>query len=227
VYAIPLEFVAQWQQVNNKWMPHSVDIHCPFCARHVTFTLRDYALDGNRNTMAASATCPGCHQTARFWAIDPRPFSDTQGKECQELCIFPKPTLSRNPIAGIDKMPPEIGKAYASTVNVYNAREWTATAVCCRRVLEGIAKNFLPPAMQNKPLAQQLSDLKANVDLAKPLTALAEALRKGGHLGAHFDLERAPDQAAASQMVDLLEYLIQYLYVLPAEVESLHDTVTR
>jgi len=227
MYSVSLQFVAQWQQVNNKWMPQAVDIHCPFCARHVTFALTDYNLDGKRNTMSASAQCPGCHQAVRFWAVDPRPYGDTQGKECQELCIYPKPTLNREPMRGIDKVPSEIAKAYASTVNVYNAGEWTATAVCCRRVLEGVAKNLLPEDMQKKPLAHQLNDLKTKVDLAKPLTSLADALRKGGNLGAHFDLEREPDEATASQMVDLLEYLMEYLYVLPADVESLHKIVTK
>jgi hypothetical protein len=28
-------------------------------------------------------------------------------------------------------------------------------------------------------------------------------------------------------MVDFLEYLMDYLYVLPAEVESFHNTITR
>lgn len=227
MYPIALEFVAQWQQVNNKWIPQSIDIHCPFCGRQVTFTLTDFNLDGKRNTMAASSQCPGCHQQVRFWVIDPKPYGDTQGRECQSLCIYPKPTLNRNPMAGMDKIPTEIGRAYASTVNVYNAGEWTATAVLCRRVLEGIAKNLLPEEKQKKPLAQQLTDLTTEVDLAKPLTSLADAIRKGGNLGAHFDLEREPDETTASQMVDLLEYLMEYLYVLPADVDSLHKIVTK
>lgn len=227
MHNIPLEFVAQWQQVNNKWTPQSVDIHCPFCGRHVTFALGEFNLDGQRNTMAASAQCPGCHQKARFWVIDPTPFGNTEGKECQALCIYPKPSLNREPIEGMDKIPREIGKAYASTVNVYNAGEWTATAVCCRRVLEGIAKDLLPDDKQRKALAQQLSDLPSEVDLAKPITSLADALRKGGNLGAHFDLDTEPDETTASQMVDMLEYLMKYLYVLPADVDSLHQIVTK
>ena len=227
MHQIALVFVAQWQQVNSKWIPQSIDIHCPFCGRQVTFTLGEFNLDGKRNTMAATAQCPGCHQKVRFWAIDPRPFGDTEGRECQALCVYPKPTLNREPMEGLDKIPSEIGKAYASTVNVYNAGEWTATAVLCRRVLEGIAKALLPEAKQNKPLAQQLNDLPTEVDLAKPITSLADALRKGGNLGAHFDLSKEPDEATASQMVDLLEYLMEYLFVLPADVDSLHQIVTK
>lgn len=162
----------------------------------------------------------------RFWAIDPKNVKD-QSKECKALGIYPKPTLKREPISGIDKIPPDIGRAYVSTVSVFNAGVWPATATCCRRVVEGIAQNLLPEDMQNKPLAQQLDELKTKVDLTKPLTSLADALRKGGNLGAHFDLAKEPDESTASQMVDLLEYLIEYLYILPAQVESLHKTVAK
>jgi len=52
-------------------------------------------------------------------------------------------------------------------------------------------------------------------------------LRKGGNLGAHFNLEREPDQATARQMLDFVEYLMGYLYVLPGDVESFHNDITK
>lgn len=126
---------------------------------------------------------------------------------------------------GLDQIPPEIRKAYVSTVNVYNTKEWSATAMLCRRVLEGIVKHLLPEDERDAPLAQQLRSLGAKVDLAKPLTGLADALRQGGNLGAHFDLTVEPGQEMASKMVDLLEYLIEYLFILPGNVESLRRRV--
>ena len=75
---------------------------------------------------------------------------------------------------------------------------------------------------------QLLNDLKEKVDLTKPLTSLADALREGGNLGAHFDdLEGEPDEAAASQMLDFPDYLMDYLYVVPAKVESSRNMIGR
>jgi hypothetical protein len=227
MYALSLECVVRWGAYHNRWGPETVAIHCPFCGQLATFTLTDHALDDRRNTMAASGMCPGCGKVVRFWLVDPN-IAQQGGLKCQEFCIYPTPSLNRTPMKGMDKTPPDIRRAYASAVAVFNAGVWTATAVCCRRVLEGIVKNLQREDSQSGPLSQQLENLKTSVDLTKPLTSLADALRKGGNLGAHFDdLEREPDQATASRMVDFLEYLMDYLYVLPAEVESFHNTIAR
>jgi hypothetical protein len=130
-------------------------------------------------------------------------------------------------MSGVDKIPSEIGREYASAINVFNAGEWNAAAICCRRVLEAVVQNLLPKDCLKGSLSEQLGSLQSNVDLTKPLTSLADALRKGGNLGAHFNLEREPDQATARQMLDFVEYLMGYLYVLPGDVESFHNDITK
>ena len=47
-----------------------------------------------------------------------------------------------------------------------------------------------------------------------PLIHLADTLRKGGNLGAHFDLEKTPDREIATLMLDLLDFIMGYLYQL-------------
>lgn len=115
--------------------------------------------------------------------------------------------------------------AYRSAVNVVNAREWTAAAVMCRRLLEGISKTVLPPEAQGHTLAKQLEELPKHRDLSKPLVELAHAVRKGGNLGAHFDLEKEPDEHVAVLMLELCEDLMEYLFTLPLRIEDLHKKV--
>ncbi len=50
---------------------------------------------------------------------------------------------------------------------------------------------------------------------------LSHAVRKGGNIGAHFDLEKEPDKEAALAAIDLVEYLLDYVFVLPKKVEAL------
>lgn len=66
---------------------------------------------------------------------------------------------------------------------------------------EGITKTVLPPEKHNLPLAKQLEALPEHRDLAQPLLELANAVRKGGNLGAHFDLEREPNEQVTSLML--------------------------
>jgi hypothetical protein len=115
--------------------------------------------------------------------------------------------------------------AYKSAVNVVNTKEWNAAAVMCRRLLEGISKTVLPIEVQGQPLAKQLEQLPQHRDLAKPLLELAHAVRKGGNLGAHFNLEKEPDEHVATLMLELCEDLMEYLFTLPVRIAELHTKI--
>lgn len=73
------------------------------------------------------------------------------------------------------------------------------------------------------PLYKLIETATQQTDLAAPLRSLSHAIRSGGNLGAHFDMEREPDEAVARQIVELLSYLISYLYVLPARIQQLEE----
>ena len=78
-----------------------------------------------------------------------------------------------------------------------------------------------------KRIERLIEHAKSEIDLAAPLSALSHAIRDGGNLGAHFDMEKEPDERLARQMVELLEYLISYLYVLPKRIEQLEQSLGR
>jgi hypothetical protein len=96
-----------------------------------------------------------------------------------------------------------------------------------RRTLEGIFKYLVPEEKRGMPLAKLIEQVRDGEDLAKPLALLSTAIKDGGNLGAHFDMEREPDQELARQMVELLDYLIPYLYVLPNEIKKLERKLDR
>ena len=75
---------------------------------------------------------------------------------------------------------------------------------------------LLPEEERNRGfiLARALEELRNHVDLSRPLTQLSHVIRQGGNLGAHFDLEREPDQNTALMMIELLEFFMEYLFVI-------------
>jgi hypothetical protein len=139
--------------------------------------------------------------------------------------MHPTPRLSRQPIAAIDTIPESITRAYVSAINVYNVHEWTAAAVLCRRVLEGLTQSQLPEDFRKRTLAQQLQELGNHVDFEKPMHMLTDAIRRGGNLGAHFDADKEADEETVTMMLDLLEYLMEYVFALPKRIEHLHARV--
>ncbi len=227
MYMIPPECVPLWTEFSGRSVPSSVDSLCPRCGRQVNFTLRDFAIDEQRRTVSASASCPACHQEAYFWIVGAQPADSANAREPDAVCIYPPPKVHRKPISGIEAMPEGLARAYLSALNVYNAREWNATAVCCRRVLEGVVKNLLPKQTKAASFAQSLELLPQYVDLTRPVKTLSHSVRHGGNLGAQFELDREADQETATAMLDLLEYFLDYLYALPRKVENLDARIRR
>jgi hypothetical protein len=162
-------------------------------------------------TVAATASCPACQHHVDFWSIN------RQG-ECAELLSYPTDHGSLELVDTKDLLSPALERAYVSTVEAYNARNYVATAVCCRRTLEGVFKTLLSEDKKALPLAKAIESAAADVDFAAPIRALADVVRKGGNLGAHFDGEQEPSQELALAMVRLLESLIEYLFVLPKSI---------
>lgn len=120
-----------------------------------------------------------------------------------------------------DDVPLQLRRALIATIECYNAGIYTAATVAGRRTLEGIFKYLVNEDKRNQSLARLIETVKAEKDLSEPLSALSHAIRSGGNLGAHFDMEHEPDENVARQIVELLSYLISYLYVLPAKINQL------
>jgi hypothetical protein len=226
MYSLSLSSVPQWVPIQNKWCPQSIDTICPFCGRTVTLRLERYLWDEHRNTMTANAICPGCHEKVRFWIIDPGDGRDSSQRGCAYLGIYPKPRINRKPIVEPDNLnSPALARVYQAAFNAYNAGLWDACATTCRKTLEGLVYNLLPEDDRKGALFAQLQKLPEKVNLAEPLITLADSLRKGGNLGAHFDLTKEPDQHVAELMLDLLDYFMEYIYVLKEKAKSLEKKI--
>lgn len=194
---------------------------CPYCNERVIFSLSHHTEDPGRMTVAANAVCPACQRGVRFWSV--RDSSKPKDEEGNPAAIFmyppaitqyPYPTLS-------DGIPERLRSSLFATIDAFNAKIYGATAVSGRVTLEGIFKYRVPEGKRKESLMKLIEIVKADSSLAEPLTALSHVIRTGGNLGAHFHEEREPTEAVARGIVELLDYLISYLYVLPEKIKSL------
>lgn len=226
MHELPVNCVPKEAWVNGRWCPESVDTVCPHCGRMVNLRLEGHLFDAQRNTISASAKCPGCHKTMKFWVIEPGQSEKRSNHKCAYLAMYPRPRQVRQPIMMPDKFAlPVLGRVYQSACNAYNAGLWAACAISCRKTLEGLVQTMLAEEDRKGRLFEQLKKLPEKVDLARPIVALADTLRKGGNLGAHFDLEKEPDQHIAELMLDLLDYFMEYIYVLEEKSRQLDEKI--
>jgi hypothetical protein len=221
---IPKSAFAQTGVTLELLFPSSVDWFCPHCGRNVNYSLT-WSIARESRELFCHSVCAGCRGMATFLYLGFKESTDNPKEG--ELFIHPAPK-TREPLVGInDSENFNLGlkNAYQSSINVFNVREWTATAVLCRRLLEGITMQILPDDKKKLPLARQLQELPNHINLQQPILILADALRKGGNLGAHFDLKKSPNENIAKLMMDLLDYLIEYIYILPNRIDDLHHRI--
>jgi len=218
------KYFTRSQQHGKIKLVNSVDYNCPHCGRNVNFAI-GWSIPSSHLSLTAKSRCSGCGEESKFVYID---YDLTDKVEFGKLYIHPD-SKRRNSIIDFTQTKSTLNqglqKAYESALNVYNVGEWTATSVLCRRLLEGITQDLLPDDNKKHNLNKRLTELPNHLDLQKPILTLADALRKGGNLGAHFDLEKTPDKKIASQMLDLLDYLIEYIYILPNRIDGLHNEI--
>lgn len=217
MYRLDVSSVVRWTNANHLGKrPENLDTVCPYCGRVANFQTDDHELDSSRATISITAKCAACRNNVFIWSLN--------GGE--ELFMRPAP-IAREPIEGSSSMPTAVRQAYQDTLDVFNAGVWSATATQTRRTLEGIVHELLPEERRKGPLAQQLRELaeSESVNLAKPLITLSDSLRESGNIGAHFDLTRTTDRPTAEAMLDLIDYLIEYIYTLPEMVEELNRRV--
>lgn len=221
---IPDTYVKYLKPPGDFISPQSVNYICPMpgCGSMVTFAL--IWPTTNSLLMFTEAKCPNCGQNPVFIYTDITKIN--KGKKKGKLYINPAPRI-RHTLKGIeeiDKFNKELFISYESAIKSHNAKIWDAAAVMCRNTLEGIVKTLIQTEKQKK-LYQLLEDLPNHIKLEKPILDLANAIREGGNLGAHFDLQKRTNEKISNIMIDFLDYIIEYIYIIPNRVEGLIDEI--
>ncbi|MEH7308700.1 hypothetical protein [Neobacillus drentensis] len=164
----------------------------------------------------------------QVFIIIPKEVLDEQG-EYADTYIYDL-QASKHPINQLETLPnipKDLIRAYRSAINVYQARENSATAVMSKRVIESILKHFLGEKSKAQPLSQQLEILPNHVDLAKPIQSLSNLLGTDHSLHRMLELETEMDYETTSLLMDLLESLIEYLFVLPGKIEVTNNKIAK
>ena len=182
-------------------------------------------MDKQNRAVVSSGNCPACDKKANFIFLSELKSQYVAPIKVVEIAISPSPSSWRSSIEFTDNVPEPLRRAYDSTVDAFNSKNYVATAVCCRRTLEGIFKHLVSDEKKALPLFKMIKEVEETIDLAAPLSRLSHAIRAGGNLGAHFDENLEPSEPLATHMVELVEYLLTYLYVLPERINGLDDVL--
>lgn len=218
--------VNSYIRYGNLKIPKSIQSECPECRETIEFTL-NANFQNSKNGLVTESSCPTCKKSAVF-IIMTKDVLDEQGEHA-ETYIYDVQAAKQpiNQLENLPNIPQDLIRAYRSVMNVHQSKENAATAVMSKRVIESILKHFLKEKSKSQPLAQQLENLPNYVNLAKPIHLLSQLLVADGSLNRMLELETEMDYETTSLLMDLLESMIEYLFVLPGKIEVTHNKIVK
>ncbi|MGY2893355.1 hypothetical protein [Deinococcus sp. UYEF24] len=215
---IPLPSVIAWNSTVHPALPLRINSTCGVCNRDLSIDV-SHGQYHDDDTWLAVTRCPNtqCSAVLRYVGFN------IEGERFTRLYVDPSYEDARLPMPGIELAPERIQKSYIDTLATLNSGIPSAVATLARKTLEGIVRLSYPnpDSLRDRSLFKLIRDLPQSMDLGRPINELSLAMRENSKLGAYFDLEQDTDAETARKMVELLEYLIEYLYVIPRRVGSI------
>ena len=204
--------------------PASVNCCCPSCGRAANFRFAGCKVDTNFWLLTHQTTCSGCSAKIKFIGNYAASGDDTE-KHVLSLFIFSEDNSYLQAPDFSKDISEKLNRSFVSAVESFNSGNYPAATVMGRRTLEGLFKSLVENPTNYKNLNSLVDAAAKENDLAAPLHRLSHAVREGGNLGAHFDLDREPSAEVAKKLVELVQYLIEFLYVLPRNIETLESAL--
>lgn len=217
--------VNSYIRYGNLKIPKSIQSECPQC-RNITEFMINANFQSSKNGLLTESSCPTCKKSTVF-IIMTKDGQDEQEHADTYIYDIQASKHLINHLESLPNIPKDLIRAYRSAINVFETRENSATAVMSKRVIESILKHFLREKSKGQPLSQQLEILPNQVDLAKPIQSLSHLLATDGSLHRMLELESDMDYETTALLMDLLESLIEYLFVLPGKIEVTHNKIAK
>jgi hypothetical protein len=118
----------------------------------------------------------------------------------------------------------EIFSDYKLAIRAFNDDDPIAIVLAARRLLEGLARCFIPPDQYKDRLAVDLASLKEHHDLSSVIHEMSEAINAAGTLGAHIGASRLTNDIARKCFY-LADEFIRMLFLLALRVRDLQVLV--
>lgn len=224
---IPNDSIKKWAYSSSNKLSHPVSVAavCPECSLNVVFNTKRRLYDPNRDTSSCSSDCPACNATVHFWVVDMVAHARQDGEGQPGVYMLPAPHEYMEMSDHEDTIPDSVLQYCKTAQDIYFSGNLMATNVLIKTALETVFSDFLPVGNSRGDLSKMIRDSISSINHNEPLAALTASTRKDGDLYTLFQRHHGTDQETADAMIQLLETLITYLYVIPAQFKELEARI--
>ena len=222
---IPNESIRKWAYSNSNKLSHPVSIAaiCPECALNVVFNTKRRLYDPNRDTSSCSADCPACGTVVDFWVVDMVGHARQEGDGNPGIYMLPAPRDHMDMDKHEEMIPENVMRYCKTAQDIYYSGNLMATNVLIKTAMETIFDDFLPIGNSRSDLSMMIRDSISSINHNEPLAKLSSSARKQGDLHGLFSNHHGTDRDTADALMELLETLIMYLYILPSRFKELES----
>jgi hypothetical protein len=168
----------------------------------------DYRIDGE--PYGIGGTVPG---SFNFWKCPKcdRPFLTDEDEIWGQTVLYPPEDNRINP-----RLPAPLKSAYTEAVSCFKSKAYTATAIMCRKTLEGICVEH---GTRGHNLVANLKELKDKGVIESRLYEWADALRISGNEAAH-DVTVTTSAEDARDILEFTNALLEYVFTFRDRFEK-------
>jgi hypothetical protein len=157
--------------------------------------------DKNWSTTHSMLKCPKCEH----------PFLTNEDEFFGMWCLYPSPDNRVNP-----NLPKPLQLAYTEALACFKSKAYTATAIMCRKTLEGICVEH---GVAERTLVSSLKKLKDKGVIESRLYEWADALRISGNEAAH-DVNVTISDEDARDILEFTNALLEYVFTFRDKFEE-------
>lgn len=191
-------------------------ITCPFCMERGNFNRVFHAEKKKPNSKKKlnfdTFECGNCKGYVMvLWSAAEYDF----GPGIHDYHVLPWPfKLEKYP----EHWPEDIGRYWLQAKRSIRDENWDAAAVMARSALQLALRNF---EAQGKNLKQEIDDLAAKGILPPIMKEWSDHVRELGNVSAHpVPSQGPPSPQDARDIVSFLDFLLEYLYDLPHQIQQ-------
>lgn len=142
------------------------------------------------------------------------------------IYILPSPSEQMNMNEHSDVIPEGVLQYCKTAQDIYFSGNLMASNVLIKTAIETIFEDFLPLGNSSGNLTTMIRDSISTINHNEPLAQLVSSTAKQGDLYELFNKHHDTDKETAEALMELLETLITYLYVLPHRFQDIHEKIS-
>ncbi len=213
--------IFSYSQYGHLKIPKELKCKCPHCSKTAHFTLKADS-HANRIGMFSKGNCSECKSLTSF-VIMLSHLSDAANDDVKVYIYDHKTPFEQ--IENESNIPGDLIRVYRSALNAHQLQDPSATAILTKRVFESVMKGLLGEKAKGQALSTQVESLTKQLDFSKPLVTLSQLIRPESQFHQILELDRDLDEDMATLMIELLDGIIEYLYVLPSKIEMTQNKI--